>query len=73
MRRARIGGEEDETAAGLIGPAMRAATGTATGVKDAAGGVNWTAATGVAVDSADSMWQQAAGVPTVVPAGAWGP
>ena len=68
-----MGGEGEWRAVATSGSESARETATATGVKTAAGGAIWTAAAGVAAESADSTWQQDAGAPMVVPAEAWGP
>ena len=68
-----MGGDGEWRADATSGSESERENATATGVHTAAGGASWTAATGVAAESADSMWQQDAGASMVVPAGACGP
>jgi hypothetical protein len=57
----------------MAGRASEAAAGRATSANVTAGGATCTAPTVTADDSADSIWQQDAGVSSDVPAGACGP
>jgi len=68
-----MGGEGEWRADATSGVESAREIATATGVNTAAGGASWTAAAGVAAESADSIWQQDTGAPRVVPAGAFGP
>ena len=68
-----MGGEGEWRADATSGSESARETATATGVNTAAGGASWTAATGVAAESADSMWQQEPGELRAVVSDASGP
>ena len=69
-----MGGDGERSADAMGGSDSAGETATVMGVNTAAGGANWTAATGVAAESADSMWQHAVGALTAgdsVRSGPW--
>ena len=68
-----MGGEGAWRADVTSGSESARETATATGVNTAAGGASWAAATGVAAESADSMWQQEPGELRAVVSDASGP
>ena len=68
-----MGGEGEWRADATSGSESARETATATGVNTAAGGTSWTAETGVAAESADSMWQQEPGELRAVVSDASGP
>src|SRR5512139_894328 len=68
-----MGGEGEWRADATSGSESERENATATGVNTADGGASWTAATGVAAESADSMWQQEPGELRAVVSDASGP
>ena len=66
MRRTKSVGGEPWSVAARNGAAWRAGAPSMRAVTAAAGGANCTATTGVAADSADSMWQQELAALTIV-------